>query len=102
MPVACCLLPAPETVGYHLQLANDEDFKHIIVDLHTEANNNFLPVAELTSNSVYYRMASTHTDGSKKPFTVPQRIEIQNNHSPLSLVFQLFSMLPIMIVMTVI
>ncbi len=66
--------------SYHLQLANDENFKQIVLDIPKIVNTNHKPIEDLPDGDYFWHVQSVSSDGSKSSFS-PSRIFTIRNQS---------------------
>lgn len=61
-----------DAARYHVQLATDETFTHLLMDEKTITSSTFQPARRLTPGTYFWRVATTDHSGKIGPFSDPQ------------------------------
>ncbi len=69
---------AQDVSFYHLQLANDESFKQIFIDIPNIVNTNYKPIEDLPDGQYFWHVQSVSSDGSKSAFSPSRTFTIRN------------------------
>lgn len=68
---------AQNAVAYHVQLAEDERFTKLLLDLPDYSNSRLTPEQPLEPRWYYWRVATRNRAGAEGPFSDPQRFRLQ-------------------------
>jgi len=68
-----------EISAYHLQIANDQDFDQIFLDIPNVVNTNYKPIEDMPDGQYFWHVQSISSDGSMSDFSPPRTFTIRNN-----------------------
>ena len=68
-----------EISAYHLQIANDQDFTQIFLDVPNVVNTNYKPIEDLPDGQYFWHVQSISSDGSMSDFSPSRTFTIRNN-----------------------
>lgn len=64
---------------YHLQIANDQGFSKIILDIPNIVNTNYKPIEDLPDGQYFWHVQSQSSDGSNSGFSPTRTFTIHSN-----------------------
>ncbi|HHJ81349.1 MAG TPA: LysM peptidoglycan-binding domain-containing protein [Candidatus Tenderia electrophaga] len=68
-----------ESNFYHLQIATDQAFSQIFLDIPNIVNTNYKPIEDLTDGQYFWRVQSVSSDGSHSRFSAARTFTIHGN-----------------------